>query len=455
MANEFLNNYNTGRRFVSHANVDYAVPEFLSEKFDNIPSAKDFNASFIPAITDETPLWWKMGIDIPLTKREKKLEAKAVAEKNEAIARQRERILDATEQYMTTLKEKEAEFAKHSRMIEKESEEKFRQIEMHEQNLKLRYQQDLLELEAKIQAERHERELLKKETEKLAQMNELQIRADILEEDASRVIYDMNNELEETRAQNEILKKNLIQRYSEMGIAYTPPKKDAERVIIPKKLVFEKFNHSNILEIRSLTFSNKESGMNEFENISFDVRRNGKTVVYSSPNVISCIVSAVMKTYPSYMTVTSGEIRLDGNVDSELGRDDYKKVVNEKILNVSYIADRFARTAKSMKKVFKTELNSLFEELCGKLDIDISVLNEKLSLLSESIRMKLAIAFALSQKAELIICESLEDELDQQDCVTFAETLNSIEFDNNAILILTSEKACVKKLHDINFYCLA
>lgn len=453
MANDSLDRFNTGRVFVQTPNVDYSVPEFLLDKFDNIGGERDFNSNYVNTKA-EVPLWWTKDVEIPITKKEYKKAAKQMLIKKQMLEEQRIALESANAEIMSKLSEQEQEYNKKVTFLEKQIDERTAQLQLYNHNIQLKYQKSLLEMEHKLQTERKERELLIFEKEKLGKLSEEEIKADILDSDTKRVLSDINKEIEAMRAENDAIRKELVQKYAEMGISYIPPTVTATGNVKAKHQLTEDFSELNILECRYLTLFNREKSLNEIEDISFNVKKQGKTVVYAPAVIVEGIMTALMRTFPSNITKTTGFIRVEGIGDEALTPENYRKDLAQKVISSSYVADDFFRMNKSFAALFKGKLPAEADKMLKMMSVSKEAISRKLSKLDEVTIMKLAVIFSLIKNAPLAVIDNIEDEFEEKDLSAFYEMLNAIPATDRAVLLLTSSRRTAAAVMDVRLYDL-
>lgn len=444
-------------KMVQTDKTDYKVPEFLLNTFNYIPSPQDFCA--VQKETDEIPLWWTRDIDLPLTKAENRRAAKAAASLKNELETQRQRLETANLRFKALLDAQEKEYQRRAEYLEEQTRAKLEELELLKQQNNLSYQNKLLELELELQKTNLEKEFYEKETKKFE-----------LYEEKSRIYIEERQQLEATLAAlderleadkqaTSVLKEEAAEEYKQLGKTPSVPVITPDGIVEqgfmePIKTKMERYDARNILEVKFLTLTDKETGSPELKNITFDVKRKGITVVYSdSERVLFNILSAIMRTLPSNLHVNGGDIRIEGESNAAMLRPEYREKIKYTINSLVDMLDRYARSAKSVRTEFKSA--GLSEEkllfMLNALGIDTKTAAQKISKLDELTRRKLAVAACLSMELPLTIMYEPEEEMTAADKARLLDLLHTQNTDK-ATLIFTADKYLAGALKSVSFY---
>lgn len=451
-----MNPVNKDIKMVQTDKTDYKVPEFLLNTFNYIPSPQDFCAG--QKETDEIPLWWTRDIDLPLTRSENRRAAKAAAALKNELEIQRQRLETANLRFKALLEAQEKEYKRRSEYLEEQTRTKLEELELLKQQNNLSYENKLLELELELQKTNLEKEFYEKESKNFE-----------LYEEKSRIYIEERHQLEtalaaldkrlETEKQiTAALKEKSAEEYKQLGKTPSIPVISADGIVEqgflePIKTKMERYDVRNILEVKFLTLTDKETGSPELKNISFDVKRKGITVVFSeSERVLFNILSAIMRTLPSNLHV-NGDIRIEGESNAAILRTEYREKIKHTINSLVDTLDRYARSAKSVRSEFKSA--GLSEEkllfMLKAFDLDPKTAIQKISKLDELTRRKLAIAACLSMELPLTIMYEPEEEMTAADKARLLDLLHTQNTDK-ATLVFTTDKYLAGALKSVSFY---
>lgn len=445
-------------KMVTTDKTDYKVPEFLLNKLDYIPSPQDFLQSNKKA-SDEIPLWWTRDIDLPLTKGEYKRAAqKAEALKNQ-LESQRKKLENANIRFKALLEAQEKEYARRAEYLEKQAKAKLEELEILKQQNKLAYENRLLELELELQKTNLEQEFYKKEAEKI-ELYEKQSETHISEKQKiETALAALDEKLAAELQATAELKEQTVEEYKKIGkvptIAVTNPDGVTEQSFmeLPQTKI-ETFDVRNILEVKYLTLIDKDTGSVEIKNVTFDVKRKGITVVYSeSERVLFNIVAAIMRTLPSNIQISGGDIRIDGESITAILRAEYREKMKGIINCLEDTLDRYARSLKSVRSEYKaagiSEEKSAF--LLKSFELNQKIIRQKISKLDEQTRRKLAIMACLSMERPLTLMFEPEDEMSQEDKNRMIDLMHTQNTDR-ATLIFTTDKQLAGRLKSVSLY---
>lgn len=444
-------------KMVQTDKTDYKVPEFLLSTFDYIPSPQDFCIE--QKETDEIPLWWTRDIDLPLTRAENRRAAKAAAALKNELEVQTQRLETANLRFKALLEAQEKEYQRRSEYLEEQTRTKLEELELLKQQNNLSYQNKLLELELELQKTNLEKEFYEKESKNL-ELYEEKSRIYIEErQQLETALAALDEKLETEKQTTAVLKEKSASEYKQLGKTPSVPVISPEGIVEqgfmePVKTKMERYDVRNILDVKFLTLTDKETGSPELKNISFDVKRKGITVVFSdSERVLFNILSAIMRTLPSNLHVNGGDIRIEGESNAAILRTEYREKIKHTINSLVDTLDRYARSAKSVRSEFKSA--GLSEEkllfMLKAFDLDPKTAVQKISKLDELTRRKLAIAACLSMELPLTIMYEPEEEMTAADKARLLDLLHTQNTDK-ATLVFTTDKYLAGALKSVSFY---
>ncbi|MDD4316451.1 MAG: hypothetical protein PHC84_04765 [Clostridia bacterium] len=437
--------------------ADYKVPEFLLSSLAYTPAPQDFYAGYKDS--DETPLWWTRDIDLPLTKKEnRRAYKKGIALKDE-LESQRQRLGEANKKFKALLEAQEKEYKNRCEMLDKRVEMKLEELELLKQQSKLEYENRLIELELELQRTNLERAFYEKENDKFS-IYEAYSQKNVEErQQLEFALAALDTQLAADKEVVATLKEQAAEGYKLLGKTPVAPIIGAEGVIEqsfmePVKTKMERFDVRNILEVKFLSLTNKDTGNVELKNISFDVKRKGITVVYSqSGRVLANIVSAIMRTLPSSMQVTGGDVRIEGESNADLLRGEYREKIKDTITCLGDMLDRLARSSKTLLKELRAEKiadERLFFIMKG-FNLDQKTAHQKVSKLDEATRRKLAVAACLAMELPLTLMFEPEEDMSLEDKNRLIDLLHTRNTDK-ATLIFTTDKYLSGALKSTSFY---
>ncbi len=452
-----MNPVNKDIKMVQTEKTDYKVPEFLLDRLSYIPSPQDFSAA--PKETDEIPLWWTRDIDLPLTKAENRRAAKAAAALKNELEAQRQRLETANLRFKALLDAQEKEYKRRAEYLEEQTNAKLEELELLKQQNNLSYENKLLELELELQKTNLEKDFYEKETKKL-ELYEEKSQIHIEErQQLEMALAALDEKLEAEKQTTAALKDQAKEEYKQLGKTPAVPVITTEGVVEqsslePVKTKMERYDVRNILEVKFLTLTDKETGSPELKNISFDVKRKGITAVYSdSERVLFNIVSAIMRTLPSNLHVSGGDVRIEGESNAAMLRTEYREKIKHTINSLGDTLDRYARSSKSVRSEYKSA--GLSEEklmfMLKAFELDAKIAAQKISKLDELTRRKLAIAACLSMELPLTLMYEPEEDMTSEDKRRLLDLFHTQNTDK-ATLIFTTDKNLAGALKSISFY---
>ncbi|MFW5780611.1 MAG: hypothetical protein ACOCWI_04095, partial [Bacillota bacterium] len=345
--------------------------------------------------------------------------------------------------------------------LDKQIEVKKEELEMLAKHNKLEYENKLLELELELQQINKEKEYYQREQKKLMEIEEKKKRLTSQEREWEETLAGVDEEIKEQFEEKEELKNEVMEETNQKGLKMTNDEKQTETskrnvCDIARHEHYEKFDYANILEVKHITLTNKDTGYNEFYNISFNVKKSGVTVVYSkSQRLLQGLEMAIMRTLPSNMCLTEGQIRFNAEDIGEVLRSDYRKRVRNLIISLTDTEDKLSRSSKkysSALKGYEIDTQKLNKSL-ELLELDKSLKNRKLSKMKAEEKEKFAMAILFSMDIDLkILYEPQEDIGDEKKDVLIS--LISQNKPNTAQLILTSDQTLAVNLDDCSLYSL-
>lgn len=442
-------------RFVQTEKTNYKIPESFLGKLDNIPSYEDFYKGY-STTQDEIPLWWTRDVDLPLTKKETKRARKETIAIQRALENHQIRLERANRQYLKILEKQERQFKERCLELDKQVELKKEELEMLHKHNKLEFENRLLELELELQQINREKQYYEREQKRLKELEEKKLKFKLKEQDWEETLASIDSEIRSTSQEKDKLKDEAQKELKEIGI----PIEEIEKEELPKPKdkfeYFEKFDPANILEVKHITLTNKENGYNELYNISFNVKKSGITVVCSkSTRLLRNLEMAIMRTLPSHLRVSAGQIMLNGADIGEVLRTDYRQFSKNLIISLTNIQDKLSRSTKKFSnalegyKIDNHRLNKAFEVL----GLDKSLKSKKLSKLSVEQKEKVTLAALFSMTLALKILFEPQQDMDTEQREKLIELINSSD-DSTARLILTSDMALAVELDNCSLYTL-
>ena len=164
---------------------------------------------------------------------------------------------------------------------------------------------------------------------------------------------------------------------------------------------------------------------------------------------------AIMRTLPSHLRVSAGQIMLNGADIGEVLRTDYRQFSKNLIISLTNIQDKLSRSTKKFSNALKGykidnhRLNKAFEVL----GLDKSLKSKKLSKLSVEQKEKVTLAALFSMTLALKILFEPQQDMDTEQREKLIELINSSD-DSTARLILTSDMALAVELDNCSLYTL-
>lgn len=430
--------------------TDYEVPSFLISSLQNTPGKKEFYNTYSEN-KDEIPLWWSRDVDLPLTKKENRRAGKKAISIKNALEQQRIRAESANKRFLRIIQKQEKEYKKRCEMLEKQVADKLEELEILNNQNKLEYQNRLLQLEIELQKANLQKEFYQKEKQKLLEFEEMNLAVIEEQEERENVLASIDEELEKEKENSKEIKNSVDLERAEKGLLPITPIIDEESKeavesnldLNPKvNFDFEAYDSRNIMEIKHLSLINKETSRNELKNISFDIKKQGVTVVYSqSESVIANILASVMRTLPSNIQKTNGEIRLLGQSITELLSNEYRTKIKKIISCQEDIEDKIVRSSKKISSAFnqyKISAKTIIG-LLNSFELNKDIYYKKQNKLSQIQRKKLAIALALSLNMPLTILYEPQEDMEDADKKQLINILNSTDY-IGALFILTTDK---------------
>lgn len=437
-------------KFIKIDKIDYKVPIFLADKLKNIPESKEFYTSY-KSDNDEIPLWWKRNTNLPSSKRENKISIRRSKAIKKALVEQNRLLEEAKSYYLKALLKQEKEFQNSCQKLDKQVDIKIEELEKLRLHNKLVYENKLLQLEMQLQKANNDKEFFERENKKLCEIEKY-------EEDSLKKETNYQNSLasvdDELNYQIELNKQMSTKTFSH----YKDSDKEKDQKLkfyqLTTKSVIEKYDKNNILEIKYFTLSHRDSGVHELYKINFDVKRKGKTFIYSQSNrILSNIISAIMRTYSSDFVISNGGIRINGKISTEILKEEYRKYINECITNANDVEDKFERYSSKRKKTIKEKCfdETMFLQLLKLLEINYKNVLTRIKELSAIEKYKLSVAYSLSQKKPLTIISDFYENISKEDKKLIIDLLNNFRIEN-AILFLTSDMELISSVKDISLF---
>lgn len=444
--NKHTKRYNT--QMTGTDKTDYKVPSFLIKELESIPDKDEFYNTYA-AEKDEIPLWWTRDVDLPLTKKENRRAGKrAIAIKN-TLEQQRIKTEHANQRFLKIIEKQQKEHKKRCQLLDQQVLDKKEELAILDQQNKLLFQNKLLELELDLQQTNAEKVFYEKQKQKLNEIEEMNMA--LLEEQQERqsalaaVDEDITKEKEYTKE----IKNDVNNERAKKGLSpLSPPIEQIEEVeeqnneTDTEEINLEAYDSKNIMEIKRLTIVNKETGLNEINSASFNIKKQGTTIVFSNyDNVIKNIYAAIRRTLPQKMLKTAGEIRLLGKSIYQINIEHYKNKIKNFIVSQKDIEKTIATSTKKISSLFKS--NRISEKKSIKvlnlLNLDKKIYNKKADKLDITERKKLSIIIALLLDTPFILLYQPEEEISDQDKKGLVNILNTQKH-KAAVLIFTKDK---------------
>lgn len=438
--------------------TEYKVPYFLLKNLDNIPDNTEFHNTYLPT-KEETPLWWTRDVDLPLTKKEnRKASKRAIAIKN-ALELQKIKTDEANKIFLRIIHKQERDYQKRCEFLEEQINNKKDELEMLEQKNKAEYTNRLLELELDIQNINLEKNYYQKESNRMIELEKISEQTIENQMQRELALATLDEELEKIKKEYGDIKQQVNTKRSQKGllpIAVLEEEKDnqVEELTYFDNTPIESFDSNNIMEIKYLSLSNKDTGRIELKNISFDVKKQGVTVIFSqSQAIINNIHMSIMRNLPSNIQRIKGDIRVLGESITESLREDYKKRISQLIINQVDVADNIAKSHKHVSWVLKSFgiVNKNAIEKISACGLNSDIMRKRADKLTCAERNKLALCICLSLDRPLVILFEPQEDLDVKDKKHLINVLNSQRL-NSAILILTTDKNISANITDSALY---
>lgn len=357
------NNYDKNNKikmvYIDKAN--YFVPDFLAKNFENIPAPIDFYEGY--SHREEIPFWWTRDVALPLTSKENRKAKKEALNILRALEMQGMQLELANKRFLLLLQKQEREHKKRCEMLNEQTNQKLEELKVLSQNNKLEYQNKLMELELELQNINMEKAFYEREKANLFHLEEQSEQLTESHLEWQEAIAAIDEEILESKERSETVKIKLHNEYKEKGLLASAPSyekkiNDEKRQKLPdttplSKIKLESFDKRNILEVKHLYLTSRDSGQSELLNIDFNVKKREITIVHSeSERVRIGILSAIMRTLPSNIQISNGDIMLGGKSVSESLHDEYRKRIQKLLVSSLDIEDIFARSNKKLYKAF-------------------------------------------------------------------------------------------------------
>lgn len=452
---------NNKTKMIKIKKTNYSIPRFLANKFENVPAPEEFYVGYPK--NDEVPFWWTRDVALPLTRKENRKAKKEALTILNALEVQRKQLELSQRRYQELLKKQEKEYNVRCELLDEQTNIKLEELKALSENNKIEYENKLMSLELELQNTNMEKQFYEKETENILDLERKSEKLVQNHLEWQEAVSALDDDISNSKEKKETIKINLHNSYKNKGLLDIEPvynKNEAtekELKFIEKtqpKIKLESYDKKNIIEIKHLHLACRDSGIIELSNINFDVKRKEITVVYSeSERVRIGIMSAIMRTLPSNMRVTNGDILVEGESISESLRDEYRKKIQSLIVSSVDIEDTIARSNKKLNKAFyPNKINTeILTNTLKIFELDPKILQSKLNVLPVETKRLLAIAVGLSIQTPLKILFDPEEDMSSGEKEKLIKAINTQKAEG-AILILSANKKLISSMKDISLY---
>lgn len=443
--------------------VKDTTPEFLRYLLEAEIPDEEFFINFCKDKADtDIPLWWRRDIPVNLTKRERKNEIKRQKAKNKYIEERLELQKRLNDNYALKVKKDEEDFKR--RLAENDAllELKLREIELNAEENAAVFEKELIEQEARLREavrERQEAELQLKNEEQLkkrqlyllGKIEEIQGKLNAVTE----AVLLENMKKEESRLKYLAVREEnlkLAEQSPELPKSLDPGTARNEIRVVTKK--YEEFDPNNILELKDIHFKRREENGYLLKGVSFAVKRNRATVLYSENEVkLDYVKKIIKRTYPSDMHIVQGVLRVDGKEAGQVPKDEYKDVFGRYFISLSSACDRLIHIKNPAKNFFKD-----YDEIKLKSYLELFGLPAK-QVFSRSYRVNsdnlytLGLTAVLASDKPLGIIEKPEFILNREALGILMRYLSEVKLPK-AVLVMTASLPVVNGIAEAGVYKL-
>lgn len=372
-----------------------ALPSFFYSREPDAFADSIFFDAF--SDTEESvPLWWKMDIPEVRTARERKRALSRQAIRNAYIAKMLETEKTLNKRFAEKLKKDEEKLARLTAENEIIIEAKRKEMELTAEMNIQRLEREIMEKQAVLKEA--ERAALQAELDKNndARLMALQKELEIKTSGLAETLNGLNSEIEE--------KIRVIgAQGSTPGVDYGIRKRYSQ----PSK--------SDAIEFIDVTFKERESVLPILLNVSFTVKRNAVTVVYSqSKEKLKFVRQIIYKNYSQDFHIISGLVRINAKEIAQYLKTDFNREIAKELVSLINITDEINGSSKRIKDLYKGRMSERnFATVAERFGISAQDTATKLKALDADTRSRMALCAALSMNDGIIILETPEDEYTQ------------------------------------------